>query len=179
MRIQPTDMPGVLLVETPAFADERGFFLETYHQAKLAAAGLHATFVQDNWSRSTRGVLRGLHYQLPRPQGKLVRAVRGEVFDVAVDLRRGSPTFGRWIGVVLSDENRQALYIPPGFAHGLCAIGDVADVTYKCTDFYEPSAEHTLLWNDPAIGIRWPIEQPVLSAKDAAGRRLAELPVFD
>lgn len=175
MRIVPTELPGVLIVEPAVFGDQRGFFVETYHQPKLAEQGFTTPFVQDNHSRSTRGVLRGLHYQVAQGQGKLVRAIRGQIYDVAVDLRPSSPTFGRSFGVSLDDENLRAVYIPPGFAHGFCVLSDVADIYYKCTQPYAPQHERTLLWNDPELKIAWPIEQPILSAKDQQGRRIREL----
>ncbi len=175
MRFAPTELPGVLLVEPDVHRDERGFFLETYHQAKYRAGGLDATFVQDNHSRSTAGILRGLHLQRRRPQGKLVRALRGEIFDVAVDVRVGSPTFGRWTGARLSADNFLQLWVPPGFAHGFCVVSDEAEVEYKCTALYDRDDELAVAWNDPAIGIEWPVAEPVLSAKDAAARPLAEL----
>ena len=183
MRFQPTALPGVVIIEPDVFQDARGFFLETYHARKYLEGGVAATFVQDNHSRSGRGTVRGLHAQRARPQGKLLRVIEGEIFDVAVDIRRGSPTFGRWAGVVLSAENFRQFYVPRGFAHGFCVTSEVAQVEYKCTDFYDPRDEITLLWNDPALGIDWPVTDPVLSAKDRAGRQLAELtdllPVFD
>jgi dTDP-4-dehydrorhamnose 3,5-epimerase len=169
MKVLPTAIPDVVVVEPDVFGDARGFFLETWSARAYAEAGLHMPFVQDNWSRSARGILRGLHYQIRRPQGKLVRVVQGEVFDVAVDLRRSSPTFGRWVGVVLSAENFRALYVPPGFAHGFYVTSASADFQYKCTDLYEPSWERTIPWNDPTLAIEWPIpagEVPVLSEKD-------------
>ena len=148
------------------FADDRGFFLETYTEREFAAAGIAARFVQDNQSRSKRRVLRGLHYQLDHPQGKLVRVTRGKIFDVAADIRAGSPTFGKWVGVVLDDEKKQALWIPAGFAHGFCVLSDEADVVYKATDFYTPSSEKGIRWDDPMLGIQWPIKDPILSEKD-------------
>jgi len=162
----PTDIPGVLLIEPDVFRDSRGFFLETYHQRKYAEGGVAGTFVQDNHSRSVRGTLRGLHAQLRRPQGKLVRAVDGEMFDVAVDIRRGSPTFGKSVGVVLSSENLRQLYIPPGFAHGFCVLSPTVHVEYKCTDFYDPADEISIVWNDPDLAIQWPVAEPIVSAKD-------------
>lgn len=175
MRIIPTELPEVLIVEPTVHRDDRGFFLETWHAQKYAAAGLDVRFVQDNHSRSRRGTLRGLHAQLPRPQGKLVRASLGEVFDVAVDIRRGSPRYGRSVGVVLSADNFRQLFIPEGFAHGFCVLSDEAEIQYKCTDFYDPAAELTIAWDDPALAIAWPaIGTPTLSAKDRAARRLAE-----
>jgi dTDP-4-dehydrorhamnose 3,5-epimerase len=169
MKAIETSLPGVLIIEPRVFADDRGFFMETYHAAKLlATAGIDAPFVQDNHSGSTAGVLRGLHYQEPTAQGKLVRAVSGSIFDVAVDIRRGSPHFRRWVGVELSAENRRQLWVPPGFAHGFCVLTDWADVLYKCTTLYEGENDRGIIWNDPEIGIDWPVAEPVLSAKDAA-----------
>ncbi len=170
-----TELPGVLIVEPDVHRDPRGFFLETYHQRKYAEVGVVGPLVQDNHSHSVRGTLRGLHAQLQRPQGKLVRAVQGEMFDVAVDIRWGSPTFGGWVGVVLSGENFRQLWIPPGFAHGFCVLSERVDVEYKCSDFYHPGDELSVLWNDPEIGIAWPIREPILSDKDAAAPRLAEI----
>lgn len=169
MKSIPTEIPDVLLFEPVVYGDHRGFFLETWSARTFGAAGLHEPFVQDNWSRSGRGTLRGLHYQIRRPQGKLVRVTQGEVFDIAVDMRRSSPTFGRWVGVWLSSENKRALYVPPGFAHGFYVTSESADFQYKCTDFYAPEWERTLAWNDPSIGIVWPIDRggtPILSEKD-------------
>ncbi len=183
MRIVETALCGVLIVEPDVYRDGRGYFLETFHQRKYAEAGIPGPFVQDNHSFSGRGTLRGLHTQLRHPQGKLVRAVEGEVFDVAVDIQVGSPTFGRWAGVSLSGENCRQVYIPPGFAHGFCVLSDQAHFEYKCTDFYDPAGELTIAWNDPDLAVAWPVEAPLLSAKDAVGRRLAEvmdcLPRFD
>jgi len=179
MQFLPTRLPGVVEIEPRVFGDVRGFFLETYHKPRFEAAGIHLEFVQDNHSRSIEGTLRGLHYQLRYPQGKLVRAIRGEIFDVAVDLRRHSPTFGQWTGTVLSEANRRQLYIPPGCAHGFCVLGEMAEVIYKCTEIYHPEDEHTLLWNDPDIGIDWPIPSPLLSEKDRQGRRFAEAAVYE
>jgi len=166
LEIRETQLPGVLLLTPKVFRDERGFFLESYNEAAFADAGLDARFVQDNHSRSAKGVLRGLHYQLRHPQGKLVRVVRGKIFDVAVDIRRGSPTFGKWAAVMLDDSEMSALWIPPGFAHGFLALSDEVDVTYKCTDFYTPSDERGVLWNDPLLGISWPVKNPIVNAKD-------------
>ncbi|HLB35016.1 MAG TPA: dTDP-4-dehydrorhamnose 3,5-epimerase [Gemmatimonadales bacterium] len=167
MKVIGTALPGVVIIEPKVFGDDRGFFLETYHQQRYAAAGIPEQFVQDNHSRSVPGTLRGLHYQRERPQGKLVRCVRGAIFDVAVDIRRGSPTFGKWVGVELSEDNKRQLYIPHGFAHGFCVPAVVSEMEYKCTDFYHPEDESGVIWNDPAIGIAWPIRNPVLSQKDA------------
>jgi dTDP-4-dehydrorhamnose 3,5-epimerase len=172
MKVLPTELPGVLIVEPRVFGDERGFFFEAYQAQRYAEAGIRGPFVQDNVSRSARSILRGLHYQHPHAQGKLVSVLAGSVFDVAVDVRRGSATFGKWVGVELSDQNRRQLWIPAGFAHGFCVTSESADFAYKCTDFYAPDCEHTILWNDPRIGIRWPVEQPRLSPKDAAGKPL-------
>jgi dTDP-4-dehydrorhamnose 3,5-epimerase len=174
MKFIATDLPGVTLIEPDVYRDARGFFLETWHQQKYAEAGIAGPFVQDNHSHSTRGTLRGLHAQRRRPQGKLVRAVAGEMFDVAVDIRPGSPTFARWVGFVLSGENFRQLWIPPGFAHGFCVLSERVHVEYKCTDFYDGGDELALAWNDPRIGIDWPIRDPVLSPKDAAAPRLDE-----
>ncbi|MBN2212002.1 MAG: dTDP-4-dehydrorhamnose 3,5-epimerase, partial [Sedimentisphaerales bacterium] len=160
--------------EPPVFGDARGFLQQTWHQRQYAELGLSVTFVQDNHSRSGRGILRGLHYQLKHPQGKLVSVIRGEIFDVAVDIRRGSPTFGRWVGEILNDENHRQLYIPPGFAHGFCVLSDVADVYYKCTDFYAgPEDDYGIIYNDPTINIDWPVNKPILSEKDLQRPTLA------
>lgn len=176
MKISPTELPDVLLVEPDVHRDARGFFFESWHAEKFAAAGLDARFVQDNHSRSQRGTLRGLHAQIARPQGKLVRASQGEIYDVAVDIRRGSPTFGQHVGVVLSAENFLQLWIPEGFAHGFCVLSEFADLQYRCTDFYDPTSELTVAWDDPALGIDWPIEDPLLSEKDRRGTRLGDCP---
>jgi dTDP-4-dehydrorhamnose 3,5-epimerase len=175
VKIVPTSLPGVVIIEPDVYRDARGFFLETYHQARYAEAGIVGPFVQDNHSYSAHGTLRGLHLQVKRPQGKLVRAVLGEMFDVAVDVRLGSPTFGRSTHVALSGENLRQLYIPPGFAHGFCVVSDRVHVEYKCTDVYDPTDEVTVAWNDPALAIAWPLAEPVLSAKDRSARPLAEL----
>lgn len=175
MKFVPTELPGVIVIEPDVYRDDRGFFLETYHARKYAEGGVAASFVQDNHSRSLRGTVRGLHAQRRRPQGKLVRVVQGEIFDVVVDVRRGSPSFGRWIGVTLSAENFRQCYVPPSFAHGFCVLSDSAEFEYKCTDFYDPSDEIRILWNDPAIGIAWPVRTPRLSDKDRAGQPLAAL----
>jgi dTDP-4-dehydrorhamnose 3,5-epimerase len=171
----PTDLPGVLIVEPEVHHDARGFFLETYHERKYTELGIPGPLVQDNHSHSVRRTLRGLHAQVERPQGKLVRAVEGEMFDVAVDIRRGSPTFSRWVGVLLSAQNFRQLWIPPGFAHGFCVLSEQVDVEYKCSDFYNPGDELTVLWNDPEIGVAWPIDEPILSAKDAAAFPLSKV----
>ncbi len=182
MRVIPTRIPDVVILEPRVFGDARGFFFESYsEQAFSKALGRPMRFVQDNHSRSARGVLRGLHYQLPFPQGKLVRVVHGEIFDVAVDLRRGSPTFGTWEGGVLSADNKRQLWIPEGFAHGFLVLSDAAEVLYKTTDSYHPEPEHCIRWDDPALGIDWPLAgaTPVVSQKDAAGRPFAEARVFE
>jgi dTDP-4-dehydrorhamnose 3,5-epimerase len=172
-----TAIADVLLVTPAIFGDARGYFMETWHAEKFSAAGLDLTFVQDNQSVSGRGTLRGLHYQIRHPQGKLIRVVAGEIFDVAVDLRRSSPTFGQWVGAMLSGENKTQLYVPPGFAHGFLVTSDSAVVVYKCTDFYHPEHERTLLWNDADLAIDWPLlsgSRPLLSGKDMDGMRLGE-----
>ena len=183
MRVLPTELAGVMLVEPKVWGDQRGFFLETYHAEKYAQGGITATFVQDNHSNSLKGTLRGLHAQLRHPQGKLVRAVQGEIFDVAVDIRPGSPTLGKWVGERLSGENFAQLYVPPGFAHGFCVLSERVDVEYKCTDVYRRDDEITVAWNDPAIGVEWPVSEPLLSDKDRAAPRLSELtdrlPLFE
>lgn len=176
MKVTPTDLAGVVLIEPKVYGDERGFFVETFQaQRYLELAGISATFVQDNHSRSRRGVLRGLHLQKARPQGKLVRVARGEVFDVAADVDPASPTFGRWTGAVLSDDNQHQLWIPPGYAHGYLVLSEVADFEYKCTDYYDPKSEAGVVWNDPQLGIDWPIAEPTLSPKDRGLPTLAEL----
>jgi dTDP-4-dehydrorhamnose 3,5-epimerase len=171
-----TELPGVLILEPEVFGDERGFFMETWNQARYEEVGLPARFVQDNLSFSARGVLRGLHFQNPNPQGKLVSVLQNEVFDVAVDVRVGSPTFGRWLGVYLSADNKRQRYVPEGFAHGFAVTSDTALFHYKCTDYYSPRTEHSVLWNDPRIGIEWPVDDPVLSAKDRVALLLREIP---
>lgn len=176
MIIETTPLPGLLRVQPDVFGDERGFFQETWHQRRYAEVGLDRQFVQDNLSWSRRGILRGLHFQNPGPQGKLVYVLQGEVFDVAVDVRADSPTFGQWYGETLSAENHRQLFVPEGFAHGFCVTSETALFAYKCTGFYDPGSEHSLLWNDPDIGIRWPLEQPELSPKDRQGRPLGDFP---
>lgn len=167
MKVQETHLPGVLHIEPKVFGDSRGFFLETYHKERYMAAGFpDVDFVQDNHSRSAKGVLRGLHFQLNHPQGKLVQVATGSVFDVVVDIRVGSPTFGQWYGCVLSEENHHQLWVPPKFAHGFCVLSDTADFVYKCTDYYRPEDEGGVLWSDPEIGISWPVDAPRLSDKD-------------
>jgi len=176
MNVKPTDLPGVVVIEPRVFGDPRGYFLETWQRERYRDAGLPETWVQDNLSRSERGVLRGLHLQCPEPQGKLVQVLDGEVFDVAVDVRPGSPAFGRWTGVRLSSENHRQLYVPEGFAHGFVVLSPSALFAYKCTRPYAPSAEVGVIWNDPDIGIAWPVDAPALSAKDAALPRLRDIP---
>lgn len=175
MKFQETELEGVIIIEPQVFSDARGFFLESYHREKYAAGGITATFVQDNHSRSVGGTLRGLHLQRTRLQGKLIRVISGRIYDLAIDLRRGSPSFKRWIGIELSASNFRQLYIPPGFGHGFCVLSEVAEVEYKCTDFYAPEDELTVLWNDPDLGIEWPVSDPLLSAKDRAGKPLSEI----
>jgi dTDP-4-dehydrorhamnose 3,5-epimerase len=181
LNVIQTGIPDLLIIEPRVFADERGFFLEIFHAARFREAGLPDSFVQDNHSRSKRGVIRGLHYQEPEGQGKLVRCTRGALFDVAVDIRAGSPAFGRWYGMELSEETMRMLWIPAGFAHGFCALTDEADLVYKCTVPYSPRHEHSIVWNDPEIGIKWPVSDPVLSPKDAAApplKNASPLPRF-
>jgi dTDP-4-dehydrorhamnose 3,5-epimerase len=179
LQVIPTSLNDVVILEPKVFGDARGFFLEAYNEATFKALGLPTRFVQDNHSGSRKGVLRGLHYQLKQPQGKLVRALRGEIFDVAVDLRRDSAQFGQWFGVALSAENRRMLWIPPGFGHGFLVLSDFAEVSYKATDFYSPASERSILWNDPAIGIEWPLDgDPTLSDKDGAGFLLADAETY-
>ena len=180
MKVSATDLAGVELIEPKVFGDDRGFFMESWNARTFAAAGIDAAFVQDNHSRSRRGVLRGLHYQIEHAQGKLVRCVAGEVFDVVVDLRRSSPTFDRSIGLPLSAQNQRMLWVPPGFAHGFLAVSEYADFLYKTTDYWYPEHERTLLWNDAALAIAWPLSgAPILAAKDAAGVPLAAAAVYD
>ncbi len=180
MRVVAEPLPGVLLLEPRVFEDDRGFFLESYNRRALAVLGIEQEFVQDNHSRSRRHVLRGIHYQIRRPQGKLVRVVAGEVFDVAVDLRRGSPAFGKWAGFRLSAENRLMAWIPPGFGHAFLVLSERADFLYKTTEYYVPEDERCIAWNDPQIGIAWPLAgDPILSAKDRMGQRLCDAEVYD
>ena len=166
MKTLTTDLPGVLIIEPRVFPDARGFFFESYHSERYAKAGLPRAFLQDNHSCSVQGTIRGLHYQLMQPQAKLMRVLRGAVLDVAVDIRRGSPTFGRWVGVELSAENKRQLFIPVGFAHGFCVTSDVAEVEYKCTDYYAPNDQRGVQWNDSTIAIPWPVSEPILADKD-------------
>ena len=175
MKFFRQSISDVWVIEPKVYGDDRGFFLETFQAERYATAGITLPFVQDNHSRSSKGVLRGLHFQKTKPQGKLVRVVRGEVYDVAVDIRLGSPTYGRWEAVVLSEDNKKQFWVPPGFAHGFMVISDFADFEYKCTDYYDPTDEGSLLWNDPDLNIPWPIESPVLSEKDAWAPLLANL----
>ncbi len=175
-RFLKTALPGVILIEPDISRDERGFFMETYHKRRYAEGGIDCLFVQDNHSHSHRGTLRGLHYQLNHSQAKLIYMSRGEIFDVAVDIRRGSPTFGKWVGAYLTGENGRQIYIPKGFAHGFCTLSETADVIYKCTDFYSPGDEYGILWSDPDIGIEWPDKNPLLSKKDSRNPRLSEIP---
>lgn len=176
MKVTRCDIAGLLIIEPKVFGDARGFFLETWNEQRYREAGLDLSFVQDNMSSSRRGALRGLHFQNPRSQGKLVWVIEGEVFDVAVDLRRGSPTFGRWHGLNLSSQNRLQFYVPRGFAHGFAVLSDTAVFAYKCTELYSPKDEMTLAWDDPDVGVKWPFDNPVLSDKDKQGVRLKDLP---
>lgn len=176
MKVTDTEVIGVKLVEPKVFGDDRGFFLETFQQNRYKEMlEIDLDFVQDNHSRSSKNVLRGLHFQTSKPQGKLVRVVRGEVFDVVVDIRPESATFGKWVGVYLSEDNKNQLWVPPGLAHGFVVISDFADFEYKCTDYYDPRNEGCLIWNDPEVGIKWPVSEPLLSAKDALGQGFSEL----
>lgn len=181
MEFEPTAIPDVVLIRPRVFGDARGFFFESWHERKFAAAGITARFVQDNHSRSVRHTLRGLHYQIEHPQGKLLRVVRGAIFDVAVDIRRKSPTFGRWVGAELSEENQQTLWVPEGFAHGFLVLTETADCLYRCTDFYSPAYERAIAWNDPDLAISWPLPAgvtPLLSPKDAAAVRFRDAACF-
>lgn len=181
MKFTPTKIPDVVLIEPKVFGDHRGFFMETWQRQVFAAAGIDQTFVQDNHSRSAHGILRGLHYQIEHPQGKLVRVISGEVFDVAVDIRKSSPTFGQWVGERLSAENRRMLWVPPGFAHGFYVLSEFAEFLYKCTEFYAPEHERSILWNDPALAIDWPLVNgapPVLSAKDTTAPLLQNAEMY-
>ena len=175
MRVERTSLPGVLIVEPDVHRDGRGFFLETYHAARYQEHGIVGPFVQDNHTRSVEGTLRGLHLQLNRPQAKLIRVIEGAIYDVAVDVRRGSPTFGRWVAVTLSADNFKQCYIPAGFAHGFCVVSPFAQVEYKCTDLYDPSSEIGIAWNDSALGISWPTTAPILSDRDQTHPALAEV----
>jgi dTDP-4-dehydrorhamnose 3,5-epimerase len=176
MNVIETELPGVLIIEPQVFGDERGFFMESWNERRYEEAGLPDRFVQDNLSYSSYGVLRGLHFQNPQPQGKLVSVLRGEVFDVAVDIRVGSPTFGKWTGATLSEENRRQFYVPEDFAHGFVVTSETALFFYKCTDYYAPSSERVVLWNDPEIGIEWPTDTPILSERDSTAPPLRKMP---
>jgi dTDP-4-dehydrorhamnose 3,5-epimerase len=176
MKVTKAAIPEILIIETDVHEDPRGFFMETYHQARYSESGIDWVFVQDNFVRSHRNILRGLHYQLKHPQGKLLYVTRGEIFDVSVDVRWGSSNFGRWVGLELSQENRRQIFVPPGFAHGYFVISEEADVIYKCTDFYAPGDEYGIFWADPDIGIDWPVQKPLLSPKDQKYPRLREVP---
>jgi len=176
MNVIAVELRGLLIIEPKVFGDARGFFMETWNEQRYREAGLDARFVQDNLSFSRRGALRGLHFQNPAPQGKLVSVLEGEVFDVAVDLRRSSPTFGKWHGLTLSSENKRQFFVPPGFAHGFAVMSDTALFHYKCTELYSPGNELTIRWDDPDVGIRWPLQHPTLSEKDARGLRLRDVP---
>ena len=167
MKIIPTELEGVLIIEPEVFADERGFFMESFQKRRYQASGVEVEFVQDNISRSVRNTLRGLHYQLPNAQAKLVQVLEGEIYDVAVDIRRGSPTFGRWVDVILSDQNRRQFFVPAGFAHGFCVLSPSALFLYKCSDFYTPEAEGGICWDDPDLAIPWPVQSPILSGRDS------------
>ena len=176
MKVMQTALEGVLIIEPDFFGDERGYFMETFHRKRYKQEGVDTGFVQDNLSFSSKGIVRGLHYQFPQTQAKLVQVIQGEVFDVTVDIRRGSPTFGNWIGFDLSDENMQQVYIPEGFAHGFCVVSETAFLSYKCSDFYAPDSEGGILWSDPDLGIDWPVKQPVLSEKDSQYLCLKDIP---
>ena len=176
MKILPTSLPEVFIIEPRVFEDSRGFFLETYHQRRYAEKGINCNFVQDNLSRSVRNTLRGLHYQIEYAQAKLIQVIKGVVFDVVVDIRQGSPKFGQWAGVNLSDGNRRQLFVPEGFAHGFCVLSEAADVVYKCSDFYAPEDEGGILWSDPDLAVHWPVEKPLLSDKDSRLPCLADVP---
>lgn len=179
MNFVPTELPEVVVVEPKVFGDSRGFFMEVFHAGRFGDAGLPTEWKQDNISRSQKNVLRGLHFQLTQPQGKLVRCLRGAIYDVAVDVRRSSPTFGKWVGIEITEENRRAIYVPVGFAHGFCVLSDVADVEYKCTDLYAPQHERSLIWNDPTVGVKWPLSgEAQLSSKDLLGKPLADLECY-
>ena len=176
MRVRDTALPGVLIIEPDVFEDNRGYFMETYHQKKYAEVGVDCAFVQDNLSYSIYGTLRGLHYQYPHSQAKLVQVVMGEVFDVAVDIRRGSPTFGQWVGEHLSKKNKRQMFIPEGFAHGFCVLSETAIFSYKCSDFYAPECEQGIVWSDPDLAIKWPVQEPLLSDKDGRYPCLRDIP---
>ena len=176
MKIHKTILDGCIIIEPKIFGDNRGFFLETYQLNRYQnKAGINEVFVQDNYSRSSKGVLRGLHFQKLRPQGKLVRVVKGEVFDVAVDIRKGSTSYGKWISVILSEDNKKQLWVPPGFAHGFVVLSEFADFEYKCTNYYDPADEVSILWNDPDLNISWPLDHPKLSERDANAKKLSDI----
>lgn len=184
MKLIKSALPGVVILEPAVFTDDRGYFMETFHADRYRHVGIDERFVQDNYSHSSRDVVRGLHYQLRHAQAKLIQVISGEVLDVAVDIRRGSPTFGNWEGVLLSGDNRRQMYIPAGFAHGFCVLSDEVDLLYKCSDFYAPGDEYGINWNDPALAISWPVDQPLLSEKDRLNPdlqdvRLDDLPVYE
>jgi dTDP-4-dehydrorhamnose 3,5-epimerase len=176
LKFTEQSLPGVILIEPKVFEDSRGFFMETYHMGKYGEGGLDKSFVQDNLSHSRRHTLRGLHYQLKHPQCKLVYVITGEILDIAVDIRRGSPTFGQWTGTLLSEKNKHQLFVPKGFAHGFCVLSETADVMYKCTDLYAPGDEYGILWSDPTIDVLWPVDNPILSEKDARNPVLKDVP---
>jgi dTDP-4-dehydrorhamnose 3,5-epimerase len=176
LKFTETAIPGLIIIETTAFKDSRGFFMETFHQKKYADIGISKPFVQDNFSRSCKGTLRGLHYQLNHPQAKLVYVTAGEIYDVAVDIRLGSPTFGKWVGVCLSSDNGRQLFIPEGFAHGFCVLSESADFFYKCSDLYHQGDDYGILWSDPVLNIDWPVKAPLLSEKDSRMKPLAHMP---
>lgn len=175
IEVEETRLDGVRIIKPRVFPDERGFFMETFNVTDAASEGLPTVYVQDNHSLSSKGVLRGLHYQYPRWQGKLIRAASGEIFDVAVDIRKGSPTYGEWLGIVLSAENKLQLYVPEGFAHGFVVLSDTADLLYKCTTLFDPGQDCCLMWNDPDIGVDWPVSEPIISEKDNKGQRFKDL----
>jgi dTDP-4-dehydrorhamnose 3,5-epimerase len=175
MKVLPTKLAGVYIIEPQVFSDHRGFFMETYHQRRYTEAGIERIFVQDNLSQSVRGTLRGLHYQLQQAQAKLIQVIQGTIYDVAVDIRRGSPSFGQWAGIHLSDENKRQLFLPEGFAHGFCVLSETAQVLYKCSDFYAADDEGGILWSDPALAIDWPVSEPLLSEKDRQFPCLADI----
>ncbi|RKG55891.1 dTDP-4-dehydrorhamnose 3,5-epimerase [Corallococcus sp. AB011P] len=178
MKVTPLEIPDVLLIEPKVFGDDRGFFLESFHAKRYADVGVVGPFVQDNLSRSVKGTLRGLHFQEPNAQGKLVQCLAGAVWDVAVDIRKGSPTFGRWVAAELTGENKHQLWVPPGFAHGFCVVSDSADFFYKCTALYSPESERSVVWDDPDLAIPWPVKEPLLSPKDQRAPRLKDAPVL-
>ena len=177
MKVTETELEGVVIIEPKVFGDHRGFFKETYHQKRYAELGIDAEFVQDNFSRSSYGVLRGLHFQKTKPQGKLIQCLKGEIYDVIVDIDQDSSTYGKYVGVYLNDTNHKQVYVPPGYAHGFCVVSETVDISYKCTDFYYPEDEGGLIWNDPDVGIEWPVDDPKLSEKDTVHPTLKELKI--